>query len=146
MDTFLYKEPWVPYVDHFFQSSLVLNYPKNMIFTAQILTNHLKNAKKVYDTYPYAEKFDISSLNTIDWKNTTLVIDKDSELIIAPEPLRLLINLDKRLNHKKAKDFLFCTFQIPLLHSFLSVVFIIFGIYFLYLFQRYNLIGQFQYL
>lgn len=144
METFLYKEPWIPYVDHFFQSSLILEYPKNIIFTAQILTNHLKNAQKIYDKFPYAEKFDISSLNAIDWKNTTLSIGKDSELIVAPEPIRLLINLDKRLDYEKAKEFLFL--QIPLIHSFCVVVFITFAFYFVYLFQRYNLVGQFRYL
>lgn len=137
-----FKQPWINYFDSFFQSSLILEYPKNMIFTAQILTHHLKN--NIYDTFPYAEKFDLSSLNTIDWKNTVVTISKD--LVIAPEPLKQLINLEKRLNYEKAKDFLFHSFQLPIINSFYIVVLVIFAFSFLYLFRQYNLLGQFRYL
>lgn len=146
METYLYSKPWVSYVDYFFQSQLILKYPKNMIFVAQVLTDHLKKAKKLYEKYPYAEKFDISSLDTIDWQNTVLSINKHLEWVVAPEPVRKLMNLDKRLDFEKAHNFLFRSLQFPLIRSFYLITIITIIFYLIHLFQKYNLLRQFLYL
>lgn len=137
MENILLKEPWIPYVDNFIQSQIVLTYPKNMIFTSQILTNHLKNTQDIYKKFPYAEKFNINLLSTVDWNNTTLTFDKDLNLILAPEPVKKLINLNKRLNYKKAYSYIFFPFQF--IGSFALIVSIFVIIYFSILFRRYDL-------
>jgi len=136
METFLHKSPWVSYMDNFYQDYLILEYPKNIIFTAQILKSFLENAKKIYDKYPYAEKFDISTLDSIDWNKTVISINKYSEFIVAPEPLKQLINLNKRLNFKKAREYLFPSFSFITNYSF--VVIFIFLAFFVRLFLRYS--------
>lgn len=136
METFLYKSPWVPYMDKFYQDFLVLDYPKNMIFTAQILKSFLEKAKKIYEKYPHAETFDISTLDNIDWKNTVISINKFSEFIIAPEPLKQLINLDKRLHVKTARKHLFPPFAF--ITNYSLVVFFILVAFFVRLFLRYS--------
>lgn len=143
MDTFLYKQPWVPYMDNCFQSFLVLDYPKNMIFTAQILTHVLKKTKKINDAFPYVEKFDISTLNTIDWKNTIITVNKHAEFLVAPLPVAHLMNLSKRLDYEKARKLLFP----PLLvYRYSIVVILMIIVYSVYLFRRYNLWYQLRYL
>lgn len=135
METFLYQSPWVPYMDNFYQDFLILDYPKNMIFTAQILKSFLENSKKIYDKYPYAEKFDISKFDSIDWQKIVISIDKYSEFIVAPEPLREIINLSKRLDYKKAREHLF-PFSFITNYSFI-VIFILLAS-FARLFLRYS--------
>lgn len=144
METFLCKQPWVPYLDNFFQSYLVLKYPKNIIFTAQVLAHFLKGAQKIYDTYPHAQKFDVSSLDSVDWKNTVVTIDKHSEFLVAPEPLQELVNLDKRLNYKKAERILFPSFSFIYRYGFVVLVMLV--AYAIQLFRKYDLLYHFRYM
>lgn len=144
METFLYKQPWVPYLDNFFQSYLVLEYPKNMIFTAQVLTRYLKEGKKIYDTHPYAQKFDVSSLGGIDWKNTVMTIDEHSEFRVAPEPVRELINLGRRLDYEKAERFLFPSFSFIRRYGFVVLLMIV--VYAAHVFHRYDFLHHFRYM
>lgn len=108
MEKVLYESPWIPYTDHFIRSNFVLSWPKNVVFIAQFLDRHLSNP--VYQKYPFAEKFDISLLDTIDWTDTHIVLDKYLNVVIAPEPVKRLVNLDKRLRHQDAARVVFNSF------------------------------------
>lgn len=106
----LYTDPWIPYNDTLFHSRLVLTYPKNLIFTTQLLSR--VQSLPVYKDYPDAEQFSIQSLQTIDWKNSLIVLNRDSHVVMAPEPVLKLIQLDRRLNYQEAANTIFGPFQI----------------------------------
>lgn len=106
----LYSEPWIPYNDTLFHSRLVLTYPKNLIFTAQLLSR--VQSLPVYKDYPDAEKFSIQSLQTVDWKKSIIVLNRDSQVTMAPEPVLKLIQLDRRLHYQEAAKTIFGPFQI----------------------------------
>lgn len=147
MDDILYKNSWMNYLDDFYLQFHVIKYPKNMYFAANILSDYLTKNKTVYKEYPYAEKFDISTLNAIDWKNTTITFDKNSKIIVAPEPLKQLINLKKRLDFKTAESVIFSGFQIPFIQikAFGIVVLIMVIILFIKICIYFDLIYRFQY-
>lgn len=103
----LHDEPWISYFDN--GTKRTLSYPKNVVFVAQFLTRHLKDAARdVYNAgYPDAEKFNLQSLNEVNWQNSILIFDRYFNLIVAPEPLKRLANLDRRLRYKRAHDHIF---------------------------------------
>ncbi|GFW05470.1 uncharacterized protein TNCV_2584501 [Trichonephila clavipes] len=110
LETILYSDPWIPYNDTFFHSRLVLAYPKNMIFTAQLLSHVM--SLPVYQKYPYAERFQVQSLQNVDWEQTLIVLNHDSQVVLSPEPVLELIQLDRRLEFQKAKGIIFGTFRL----------------------------------
>ncbi|GFW97225.1 uncharacterized protein TNCV_4784391 [Trichonephila clavipes] len=110
LETILYSDPWIPYNDTFFHSRLVLSYPKNMIFTAQLLSHVM--SLPVYQKYPYAEPFQVQSLQNVDWEQTLIVFNHDSQVVLAPEPVLQLIQLDRRLEFQKAKEIIFGPFRL----------------------------------
>ncbi|GFT14690.1 uncharacterized protein NPIL_137071 [Nephila pilipes] len=110
VDTILYTAPWVPYNDSLFHSRLVLSYPKNMIFTAQLLSHVL--SLPVYQNYPFAERFPIQSLQNVNWEQTLIVLNPDSQVVMAPEPVLALIQLDRRLQFQEAQQIIFGPFRL----------------------------------
>lgn len=110
LNSILYTDSWIPYNDTLFHSRLVLNYPKNLIFTTQLLSR--VQSLSVYQDYPDAERFAIQSLQSIDWEKSLIVFNRDSHVVMAPEPVLKLIQLDRRLNYREAADTIFGPFQI----------------------------------
>lgn len=110
LDNVLYVDSWIPYNDTLLESRLVLTYPKNQIFTLQLLTRVLES--DVYNRYPLAEKFQIENLQDIDWKQNLIVVDRDSNLVVAPEPVKDLVWLDRRLHYREAAKNIFGPFHI----------------------------------
>lgn len=109
LDAVLHTSPWVPYNDTLFQSRFVLTYPKNVIFTAQLLS-HVQSSD-VYDRYPYAETFDVTLFQHVDWQQSLIVIDRHSNVILAPEAVNQLIRLDRRLRYETAAQHIFDPFR-----------------------------------
>lgn len=144
MEKILLKKPWIPYADNFVTNYIVLNYPKNIIYVSQLLSNHLEFVKKLYKKLPYAEKFNPFLLQAVDWKTSPLTFNADGHLLIAPEPIKKLVNLNKRLHYKKAYSFIFL--HIPIFKSFFLVVCITMLVYFSILFREYNIFGRLKYL
>lgn len=95
----LYSDAWISYGESFVRSSIVLEYPKNLIFTLQYLEQHAIETENVYETFPFAERFDATTLNAVDWSNSIIVIDANDRLLVAPDPIRHLISLDRRLRY-----------------------------------------------
>lgn len=147
MKSILYKEPWMDFLDNYYLSYNVIDYPKNIYFTANLLFEYLEKNNNLYQKYPYAEKFDVSTLNNIDWKSAIITFDKHFKLIVAPEPLKQLVNLNKRLNYKKAKKELFGGFEIPFIQikSFAIIIFIMIIILFIKICIYFDLFYRFQY-
>lgn len=131
MEALLYNHPWITYNNHFYKGRILLEYPKNIIFVAQFLKTHLDHhhhsTTGVYRKYPFAERFDVASFNRIDWQESVLVFDRDARLLVAPEPVQKLVNLDKRLRYKEAEDYIFGGFKFfPLeIFNFYTVLWII---------------------
>lgn len=109
LETILMKEPWVPYNDSFLHSRLVLTYPKNQIFVTQLL--HRIMSLPVYKAYPSAQLFDIDELNKISFQDEIITLDRDFHVVIAPEPVLELIQLDRRLHYKEAQKTIFGPFR-----------------------------------
>lgn len=109
LEAVLRQEPWVPYHDTFFHSRLVLTYPKNQIFTTQ-LVNHMASLP-VYHAYPSAHVFDVARLQGVDWEHETIALDHDLRVVKAPEPVLELIRLDRRLRYTEAADTIFGPFR-----------------------------------
>lgn len=126
MNKVLYGKPWMNFFDSFHLEYNIISYPKNMYFVANVLMEYFKQTQDLYKTYPYAEKFDISTLNEIEWDKVVITFDKHLKLLIAPESLKKLINLMKRLDSVKAKQEIFSGFEIPYLQieSFSFIVFV----------------------
>jgi hypothetical protein len=103
----LVDRPWIPYLRTFFRDSLVLEHPRNVVFVAQLLHERLSEARSIYEEYPRAEQFDLTELNGIEWEKEPIVFDSDFRMIEAPEPVRKLENLHRRLNYADAKAFVF---------------------------------------
>lgn len=120
----LLDKPWIHYLETARQhqdGTWILLYPETVIFTAQYLVNHLNFVQKhVYNQYPEAEKFNLDVLNDIEWKKAAFVFDASSyTLISAPDPIQNLINLDRRLRYKDARDYIFGGFRwFPFLEFF----------------------------
>lgn len=112
--TVLHQDAWTPYNDTFYQSRMVLTYPKNVIFTVQLLSK--VQSHPVYQHFPHAERFDATSLQTVDWPQAMIVFDQDHRVVMAPEPVLQLIQLDRRLHYKQASRMIFGPFQ-PLMIS-----------------------------
>lgn len=148
MENILFKEPWMDFLDNYYLNYNVIEYPKNIYFTANVLFEYLEKNSNLYQKYPYAEKFDISTLNTIDWKSAVITMDKHGKLIIAPEPLKQLVNLNKRLNYKKARKEIFGGFLIPFIQikSFALIIFIMIIILFIKVCIYFDLFYRFQFL
>lgn len=117
VESVLYDSPWIDYNDTLLRSRLVLTWPKNMIFTAQLLD--CVSSLDVYNNYPYAERMDATTLQNVDWENSLIVIDSESQIVLAPEPVRRLVQLDGRLRFTKAANQIFGPFRI--LPSFLQL-------------------------
>ncbi|GFS67168.1 uncharacterized protein TNCV_713161 [Trichonephila clavipes] len=81
-----------------------------MIFTAQLLSHVM--SLPVYQKYPYAEPFQVQSLQNVDWEQTLIVLNHDSQAVLAPEPVLQLIQLDRRLEFQKAKEIMFGPFRL----------------------------------
>lgn len=109
LSTLLHQEAWIPYNDTFFQSRMVLAYPKNVIFTMQLLSK--VQSHPVYQQFPYAERFDASLFQKVDWPRAMIVFDQDHRVVMAPEPILQLIQLDRRLHYKQASRAIFGPFQ-----------------------------------
>lgn len=117
VDTVLYSAPWIPYNDTLLRSRLVLEYPKNLVFTAQLLSR--VQSSDVYDRHPEAETFDPSLLQNVDWRQSLIVVDPHSHLLLAPEPVRRLVLLDRRLHYRDAAEAIFSPFRfLAPMHSF----------------------------
>lgn len=108
--TVLHQSPWITYNDTLFHSRYVLTYPKNIIFTAQLLSN--VHSLPVYQTFPSAERFSMTKLQNVDWDNSMIVFDSQSRVVIAPEPVQELIQLDRRLHYKEAFQTIFKPFHL----------------------------------
>lgn len=129
LEDVLLDDPWVPYNDSFFHSRLVLTYPKNKIFTTQLL--HRVLSLPVYQTYPSAQVFDVLSLNSVDWKDSVIALDHDFRVVMAPEPVLALIQLDRRLHYTVAEQNIFGPFRLlPLQwfrHQWIGIAVIVAG-------------------
>lgn len=126
MEDILYKNYWMDYYDNFHLEFNIIDYPKNIYFTANVLSEYLKNNADIYRKYPYAEKFNISTLNNIDWQNSVITFDKHGKIILAPEPVKQLINLNKRINYQTAEKEIFGGFTIPFIQiKYYSIVVVI---------------------
>lgn len=110
LETILIKEPWVPYNDSFLHSRLVLTYPKNQIFVTQLL--HRVMSLDIYQTYPSTQLFDIDTLQNVNFKDEIITLDRDFHVIMAPEPVLDLIQLDRRLHYKVAQNIIFGPFRL----------------------------------
>lgn len=109
VSTVLHRDSWIPYNDTFYHSRLVLTYPKNVIFTMQLLSK--VQSLPVYNQFPSAERFDASLFQNVDWQQVIIVFDQEHRVVLAPEPVLKLIQLDRRLNYKEASHVLFGPFQ-----------------------------------
>lgn len=114
IETILYDKPWIPYNDTFVRSRIVLDYPKNLVFTLQYLKEHFEN-NEAYTRYPDVERFDTHSLKLVEWEKALIVLDRDANVVVAPDPVKRLINLDRRTRYGEAYDYVFGPFA-----SFLS--------------------------
>lgn len=148
MENVLYTNPWLDYFNDFYLSYNIIEYPKNVYFVANILSEHLKNNDTLYKEYQYAEKFDISLLNTIDWNTTIITFDKHAKIILAPEPIKKLINLSKRLDSEKAEDLIFGAFKVPVFNikSFVIIIYIMIAVLFIKMCIYFDLFYRFKYL
>ena len=109
LEKILFDSSWIPYNNHFSQSRIILAYPENVVFTAQFI-KHVSSLD-VYKHYPYAEKINLSDFKLIPWKETIIAFDRDLQLIFAPDPVRQLIRLERRLQYKEATGKLFTPFR-----------------------------------
>lgn len=109
LNAILHQTPWIPYNDTFYHSRMILTFPKNVIFTAQLLS-HVQSLP-VYKQYPHAERFEAKWLQNVDWKQSMIVFDDNSHVVMAPEPVMDLIQLDRRLQYKEAADGIFGSFR-----------------------------------
>lgn len=106
------SQHWISYHDQFVRDKIILTYPKNLIFTMQLLIEHLNyTVEHIYSQFPHAEKFNVTSLNNVSWEKDIIVFDNDNNLLIAPEPVKQLVNLDKRLKYQEARDEIFGPFR-----------------------------------
>lgn len=143
----LFESPWLDYSDNFYLNYNIIDYPKNIYFTANVVSEYLKKNNTLFKKYPYAQKFDISTLNNIDWKNTIITFDKHFKIIKAPEPLKQLINLNKRLDYEKADDEIFGAFKIPFIQikSFGVLILIMTIVLFIKMCIYFDLLYRFRY-
>ena len=147
MEDIVCKHSWMNFQDNFYLNYNVIDYPKNMYFTANLLSEFLKKYNTLYKKFPYAEKFDISTLSGIDWKTAIITFNKHYRIIIAPEPIKKLINLYKRLDYKKAKNEIFGGFTIPYIQikSYAIIVLLMIVILFIKICIYFDLFYRFQY-
>lgn len=122
----LHTSPWIPYNDTFYHSRMILTYPKNVIFTAQLLS-HVQSLP-IYDRFPNAERFNANLLQDVNWQEAMIVFDHDSRVVIAPDPVMELIQLDRRLQHREAAEAIFSPFQILPVELFRTQWFWILGL------------------
>lgn len=106
----LHQNPWIPYNDTFFHSRMVLTYPQNMIFATQLL--HDVQSLDVYKQFPSAERFNPQRFQDVDWQNSMIVFDDASRVVLAPEPVVELIQMDRRLHYREAFQTVFGPFRI----------------------------------
>lgn len=125
LDHVLYQSPWTRYNTTFVQSRLTLVYPQNLIFTVQ-LAHHVMHSD-MYDTYPNAESIHFESLKSVDWDKAIIVINSDSQVLLAPDPVIDLIRLDRRLHFREAYRHIFKPLQwFPLFrYQWLGIVLIV---------------------
>lgn len=126
MEDILYSNSWMDYHDNFHLEFNIIDFPKNVYFTANVLSEYLKKNADTYRKYPYAEKFNISTLNNVEWQNSVITFNKHGKIILAPEPVIQLINLSKRINYQRAEREIFGGFTIPFIEiKFYSIVVVI---------------------
>lgn len=116
LERVLFQNPWIQYNNTFLRSRLILQYPQNIIFTAQLLDEVTK--LKVYTKYPYAEQMNVSDLQTIKWETAIIVFNHDLQLVMAPKAVQRLISLDRRLNYQDAASIIFGPFRWPFVQLF----------------------------
>lgn len=105
----LIHSPWIPYNTKFIQSRITLTYPENVIFTAQ-LVKHMSQLD-IYKAYPYAEKMNLMDLEHVEWTKTLIVLDRNLQLLFAPDPVYQLVRLDRRLHYREAMATVFNPFR-----------------------------------
>ena len=132
----LFDDPWIEYPIE----TDTLFYPENLIFTAQYVVEHLNFVQKhIYnDRYPNAEKFNLDVLNDIDWKKTIVAFDRDhNNVVAAPDAVKNLINLDRRLRFEQARNRIFGGFRFaPVLEIFrLRWVLLLYALTWLFLYR-----------
>lgn len=110
LEKVLYYSPWIPYHDSLIQSRLLFTYPKNKIFTTQLLKTVCSS--DTYNAYPNAEAFDLSLLDQVQWEREFIVLDRELRVLTAPEPVLQLIQLDRRLHPKRAAQHIFGPFRL----------------------------------
>lgn len=112
----LHIDPWIEYKNTFVRSKIVLQYPKNLIFTLQLLKRHANNP--IFDRYPLAERFDTGALLLVDWHRTIIAFDTDDNVSVAPDAVKALINLERRLRPEEAARAIFDPFRFFPVHVF----------------------------
>lgn len=106
----VYDDPWINYNETLTQSRVILAWPKNIVFVTQLLDR--VSSLDVYKNFPFAERMDTSSLGKVDWRQSVIVIDADAQLVHAPEPVRQLVQLDRRLRFVESFDTVFKPFRL----------------------------------
>lgn len=109
LEQVLFHSPWIPYNNKFIHSRITLTYPENVIFTAQLL-KHV-GTLDVYKKYPHAEKINVSEFAAVDWTKAIVVIDRDLQLVYAPDPVHRLVRLDRKLHYREASATVFGPFR-----------------------------------
>lgn len=109
VEDILFHSPWIPYNSKFLRSRISLSYPENVVFTAQFL-KHLSQSD-VYKHHRYAEKPKTWDLQHVDWTKAVIAFDKDLQLRVAPDPVRELVQLERRLNYPRAAAVIFNPFR-----------------------------------
>lgn len=100
----LVTRPWVPYTTQFMRDTVVLEYPESVIFAAQLLSERLHELKNdIYSKYPYAEQPDLTWFKTETWEKARFVFNTNFRMIEAPEAIKNLENLYRRLRFDRAK-------------------------------------------
>lgn len=126
----LYENPWINYNDTLLQSRLILTWPKNVIFAAQLFDQI--SSLDVYKLFPFAERMDIDLFQKVNWNQSVIVIDADSQIVHAPEPVRYLVQLDHRLRFAESFDKVFGPFRVTnnttLITWILLIIFIVWSI------------------
>lgn len=105
----LFHHPWIAYNRQLTQSRLTLTYPENVIFVGQLLDEIER--LDVYQTHPYAQKPDATPLQQVDWSKALIVLDRELQIVMAPDAVRELVQLDRRLAFQEARDTIFGPFR-----------------------------------
>lgn len=106
-EVLLFQKPWIKYNIQFVKDSIQLIYPDCLIFSAHLVQEHLIHLTEIYKKYPYALKYDINKLNTVNWKTVKLTFDSSFKLIDAPSEILELEKTVKLLDYNRSSRFIF---------------------------------------